>query len=244
MARRTLCALSLLLLAFVGASVARAEGTTQVEASRSAACMNRPYSYAGLQSETKAHGVAATLVPVASPSVLDGHVGGWIGVGGPSSGPGGVPQWLQVGLAAFTSDKAARLYYEVTVAGKSPRYVELAESVRPGSKYRLAVREVPRRSSWWRVWVNGRPASPAIRLPGSHGKWYPQAMSENFNGGSGMCNGFTFRFTDVEVKIDAKVGKKLRQRWQPLRAGFVWQDAGYKLLRTASRPGSFVATSV
>jgi len=234
----------LLLATLAVSSAAQAEGTSRAGAERSTACLNRPYSYAGFQSLARGHGVSATVAPIASPSVYDGHVGGWIGVGGPSAGPGGVPQWIQVGLAAFTADKAPRLYYEVTVAGRSPRYVELAANVRPGTKRRLAVLELPGRKSWWRVWVDGRPVSPPIRLPGSHGKWYPQAVAENWNGNTGTCNGYAFRFTDVKVRVAVKHGTKERRRWQPFRVGYRFQDAGYRVVKTSRTTSSFVATSL
>jgi hypothetical protein len=45
-------------------------------------CGAKEFSYAGLQSENKAHGVSATITALDQPSLSDGHVGGWIGVGG------------------------------------------------------------------------------------------------------------------------------------------------------------------
>src|SRR4029078_6517696 len=88
-------------------------------------CGVKEYSYAGLESDTKGHGVRAPLWGRRPPAVTDGHVGGWIGVGGVSSGPGGAAEWLQTGYAAFTSDDTSEIYYEVTVAGSSPHYNEL-----------------------------------------------------------------------------------------------------------------------
>src|SRR6185295_1234912 len=123
MARRTIFLLLTMLLAFMAASTAGAENA------KSTACLGKPYSYAGLQSQTTAHGVAATLAPVNAPDVTDGHVGGWIGVGGTNSGPGGVAEWLQVGLSAFGPSRTTRMYYEVTTAGADPKYVELAANV-------------------------------------------------------------------------------------------------------------------
>jgi hypothetical protein len=202
----------------------------------SGACVSREFSYAGLQSNVKARGVAATIAPTATPSVSDGHVGGWVGVGGTDAGPGGVAEWIQVGLAAFTSDQASRMYYEFTAAGE-PQYVELADSVTRGEKHRFLVLEMASRKSWWRVWVDGRPVSPPINLPGSHGAWYPQAMAENWNGGTGTCNGYAYSFSNVT----------LAQRtggWQPLKSGYLFHDPGYRVVATSHVPRSFLATGV
>jgi hypothetical protein len=205
---------------------------------RSSACVGREYSYAGLQSNIKAHGVSATIVPTAAPDVSDGHVGGWISVGGTEAGPRGVAEWIQVGLAAFTSDHTSRMYYEFTVAGSEPRYVELAASVKRGEKHRFFVLELASRKSWWRVWVDGRPVSPAIKLPGSHGAWYPQAMAENWNGGTGTCNGYAYSFSNVSLAQRAGGG------WQPLKSGYLLHDPGYRVVQTSRVPRSFLATSL
>src|SRR5215208_1721468 len=69
--------------------------------SNSRFCGAKEFSYAGLQAQNTAHGVSATITPLAAPSVSDGHVGGWIGVGGTDQGPNGTAQWLQAGLASF-----------------------------------------------------------------------------------------------------------------------------------------------
>src|SRR5215211_1622431 len=129
---RTIWILTMLCLVFLVASPA--EGGQ----SNSSACGAKEFSYAGLQSENKAHGVSATITPLDFPTVSDGHVGGWIGVGGVDEGPRGTAEWLQVGLASFAPENSIRLYYEVTVAGKDPRYYELDPTVQPGDKHKLA----------------------------------------------------------------------------------------------------------
>jgi hypothetical protein len=225
-------ALSLASLAFLAASPA------QGDTSSSSACGVKSYSYAGLQSQSKAHGVSATIDATAAPSVSDGHVGGWIGLGGTDGGPGGTAEWIQVGLSAFDANQTSQLYYEVTVAGESPRYVELAADVKPGDKHHLSVLEMKGRQSWWRVWVDSKPVSPAIHLPGSHVSWYPQAVAENWNGGTGACNGYSYRFTNISL-AHADGGK-----WRPLESSYVFQDAGYKVIPISSTPRSFVATSL
>jgi hypothetical protein len=213
------------------------EASTATAQTSATACLNKPYSYAGLQSEQKAYGVAATLVPTAAPAVVNGHVGGWIGLGGTEEGPGGVAEWLQVGLAAMTRDASYRMYYEVTVAGAAPRFVEIAPRVQLGEAHRVAVLEIAGRDSWWRVWVDGKPVSAPIELPGSHGKWFPQAIAENWNGGTGTCNGYAYRFSNITV------AKRSGGSWQPFGTGLPLQDEGYRVVR-ASTPGSFLATSV
>jgi hypothetical protein len=229
-ARRTfLSALAIACLAVLGVSPA------QGGRSNSDACGAKPFSYAGVQSGRRAFGVSANLVPLATPSVSDGHVGGWIGVGGPNAGPGGVAQWLQVGLSAFASDGSSRIYYEVTVAGSRPSYVELAGRVAPGEGHHFAVLEMSKRRSWWRVWVDHRPVSAPIHLPGSHGVWYPQAVAETWNGGTGACNAFAYRFSNVRL-AHATGGV-----WQPLRARHLFQDAGYRVVQTSLLPSSFLA---
>ena len=239
MLKRSVQLLTVLCLAFAAASAAQAASSKLGGTARATGCNGQAYSYAGLQSNAKAHGVAATLVPMSAPSVIDGHVGGWVGVGGTDAGPGGVAEWLQVGFAAFSGSDGtrSRLYYEVTRPGVNPKYVELDPSVAPGVKRRVAVLEMAGRPSWWRVWVDGAAVSPAIHLPGSHGTWYPQAIGENWNGGTGACNAFAYQFTDVMLAQTNGGG------WAPLGDSYVFQDTGYKVMKTAT-PGDFVAASV
>jgi hypothetical protein len=241
--KRSVYLIGALCLAFMAASTAQAgsaSATLQAGAAKATGCSGSEYSYAGIQSNSTAHGVAATLVPVQAPSVIDGHVGGWVGVGGTDAGPGGVAEWLQVGVAAFSGSDAtrSRMYYEVTRPGVDPKYVELDPSVSPGAQHRVAVLEMAKRHSWWRVWVDGTAVSPAMHLPGSHGTWYPQAIGENWNGGTGACNAFNYRFKDVML---AQTGGG---SWKPLGDSYVFQDSRYKVVRTAATPSSFTAISI
>jgi len=82
--RRIVPALGLLLLVFLVVSPAEGGNTSAT------GCGVKAFSYAGLEADRKAHGVAARLSTTVAPAVSDGHVGGWIGVGGTSAGPGGV----------------------------------------------------------------------------------------------------------------------------------------------------------
>jgi hypothetical protein len=149
-----------------------------------------------------------------------------------------VAEWLQVGLAAFPGQQTMQMYYEVTVAGSAPRYVELASRVTSGVRHKFAVLEMLRRKTWWRVWVDGKAASPPIYLPGSHGTWYPQAIAESWNGGDGACNTFGYRFADVSL-ASADGGT-----WRPMQTSYVFQDAGYEVVPISSHPRTFIATSL
>jgi len=230
--RRKVCLLALLCLLVFAASPA------QGGHSQPGACGAHEYSYAGLQSETTAHGVSATISALDQPTVSDGHVGGWIGVGGTDAGPGGTAEWLQVGLASFSPDPTVRLYYELQLPGADTRYVEFDSNVVPGTKHDVAVLEMAGRNSWWRVWIDGRPATAPIHLVGSHGRWYPEAIAENWNGGTGTCNAYAYRFTNVRL---AHTNGGV---WEPLAARRLYQDAGYRVVQTSRVPSSFVASSV
>ncbi len=202
-------------------------------------CATRAYSYAGVQASSTAHGVAATLVATSAPRVDGGHVGGWIGVGGTDAGPGGAAEWLQTGLAAFPGNRTLELYYEVTLPGSQPRYVELEPAVAAGERHRFAVIEMGHRPSWWRVWLDGAPVSPPIHLPRSDGTWYPQAVSENWNGGEGACNGYSYLFSDLRLALG--IGGA---GWTPLQVGYTFDDPGYRVGWISSAPRSFLAASV
>jgi hypothetical protein len=201
-------------------------------------CGYQAYSYAGYQANAVAHGVSATLDPTLAPSVSGGHVGGWIGVGGASAGPGGSSEWLQTGLAAFPGNPTTQAYYEVTVPGASPKYVELSSSVAAGQSTKFTVLEMANRKSWWRVWVDGQPVSPPIYLPGSNGAWEPQAVAESWNGGVGACNAYSYRFSNVTLAT-ANGGS-----WRTLKTSFTFQDPGYEVVPISSRPETFVASSL
>jgi hypothetical protein len=215
-------------------AVAPAEGVSK----RIASCGVSAYSYAGVESQSTAHGVAALLTVSRAPSVTNGHVGGWIGLGGPSDGPGGTAEWLQTGYAAFGDGGTSQMYYEVTVAGQSPKYVQLSANVRAGEKHRFAVLEMSKRKSWWRVWVDGSPVSKPIHLPKSDGTWYPEAVAENWNGNAGACNTYSYRFADVSLAT-AKGGS-----WRPLGHTYTLQDPGYRVVPLSSAPRAFLATSL
>ena len=224
----------LVVLALVFLVVTPAEGGS----SSTTGCGLQPFAYAGLEADKKAHGVSATLDTTIPPAVTDGHVGGWVGVGGVDAGPGGTAEWLQAGLAAFAADDTSQMYYEVATPGAPPKYVQLATDIGPGQSHRFSVLEMNRHDDYWRVWVDGQPVSPPIHLRGSHGTWYPQAVAENWNGGTGACNTYSYRFSDVAL---AQTNGGV---WRPLQASYTFQDPGYHVLPISEKPRTFLAASL
>jgi hypothetical protein len=93
------------------------------------------------------------------------------------------------------------------------------------------------RPGWWRVWVDGRPATKPVHIHGSSGRWRPVATAESWDGGQSACNGFAYRFEGVAV-AHGRGGA-----WQPFAPRFRFLHAGYGLRRLAS-PASARALSV
>ena len=221
-----------LLLISLAVLAALCVGTTDARA----VCGIRSYGYAGMGTRTVTRGVAATITANASATVHDGHVAGWVGVGGVGAGPGGADEWLQIGLSAFPLDVKSRIYYEVKRPGTKAVYHELRVGVGVGESHRFGVLELARRAGWWRVFVDGSPASAPVYLPGSHGKWKAQALGESWSGNSsGSCNQFSFAFNRVSI-LDA-----VRPLWTPPRLFHLFQDGDYRFVKSAR--ASFVAAS-
>lgn len=199
------------------------------------ACGAGGYSYAGVAASAHAFGIGATVTPLGDFSISNGHIAGWVGVGGPRQGPGGVDEWLQVGWNAIGGIGGPNLYFEVVRAGGQPEYHQIAANVPSGRSARVAVLEMHARPNWWRVWVNGEPKSAPIHLAGSHGRWAPIATAESWDGGSGgACNEFLYRFHRIAV-AHAPGG-----RWAPLGGGASIGSASVKLQRNRSS-ASFLA---
>jgi hypothetical protein len=178
------------------------------------------YAYAGVVDLRRAHGVAATLTALSAPAVQWGHVAGWVGVGGTNAGPNGEAEWIQVGYSGFYGGES-KLYYEVTRPGHGTRYHEVDSTVRVGEPHRVAVVEMARRANWWRVWVDRRPVSDPVYLPGSHGAWQPMAMGESWNGGQPACNSFSYRFARV------RVARRPGGVWRRPAGTYELEDRGY-----------------
>jgi hypothetical protein len=211
--------------------------TAPARAAATATCGEGTYSYAGIGSRTPASGVSATIAPTAVPSVRDGHVDGWVGLGGPGMGPNGADEWIQVGLTSVPNQTLNTIYYEVVRPGHGDVTRELSHDVSVGQAHKFQVLEVAGRPNWWRVWLDGAPASAPIFLPASHGKWPAQAIGESWAGmSSGACNAYGYAFSNVRsasVRTDA---------WSPFQQIQRFQDVHYQLVR--SSPSSFVARSV
>jgi hypothetical protein len=187
-------------------------------------CGQTSYSYAGVASVNARFGVGATISALRAPSVENGHVAAWVGVGGYGLGPNGSSEWLQVGISARAGQDPA-LYYEVARPGQEPRYVMLKGHLKLGQRIDVAVLESKHHPDHWRVWVNGSRMTARIFLPGSHGAWRPIATAESWNGDeAGTCNGFTFKFANATVA--AKPGGS----WEPMN-GRVLADVGYRVER-------------
>jgi hypothetical protein len=215
----------------VTVGVLAAAGALDVVHAAAASC-GLGYSYAGIQDTRIAHGVRATLVVVERPAIEDGHVAAWVGVGGPGQGPGGKDEWLQVGVSTFT-DGITRLYYEVDRPGAGPRFTELDANVVAGTRMRIALLELPGRPGSWQVWVDGAPVAGPIALPGSSGRWQPIATAETWDGGTGACNRFAYRFERPEVL------PTFGGAWAQIEVGNTFQNRGYRLL--AAGDGAYLA---
>ena len=222
-----------LLVVTVAATTAFAAGWTAGPTASAVAgrCGASGYSYAGLQHAYAAPGIRATVTPLERPEVESGHVAAWVGVGGSGLGAGGTDAWIQIGISTL-SDGASLLYYEVNRPQTGPRYTPLDVPV--GVRHRVAVLELPTRRGWWRAWLDGKPVSPAVHLPGSSGHWRPIATAETWDGGRRVCNRFAFRFAAVAVVT--------RGAWSRFVVGHRFQDPGYVVARTTS--SVFVARTV
>jgi hypothetical protein len=199
------------------------------------ACGTDGYSYAGLAAPSRAFGIGATVTPLRTFAITNGHIAGWVGVGGPQQGPGGVDEWLQVGFNAIGGIGGPNLYFEVVRAGGHPEYHQIAANVTPGTAARVAVLEMHARPNWWRVWVDGEPKSEPILLAGSHGRWAPIATAESWDGGSaGTCNDFLYRFHRISIARAPGGG------WKPLANASTIGSASVRLQRSRAS-ASFLA---
>jgi hypothetical protein len=197
-------------------------------AARAAACGNSTgYSYAGLAAPNNAFGISAMISPLDAFDILNGHVAGWVGVGGPGQGPNGSNEWLQIGLSGFPGIDGSDIYYEVALPGRYPTYHQVASNLPVGTVAKVTVLEIHNRPNWWRVWLNHRAVSPAIHLPESHNRWSPIATAESWDGGTGgMCNTFLYRFRHVSI------AHSTGGSWHPLSNAFQIKSATTKIRRS------------
>lgn len=195
-------------------------------AGTSASCTSNPYAYAGLVSNAYRPGIMATITATKAADVKNGHVAGWIGVGGPTAGPGGTAEWLQAGLNVV-ADGSAEIYSEQTVPGKGTAYRSLGRVV-VGKAYRIAVLELPSKPGTWHILLNGKVVSEPVSLPGSHDAFQPMAMTESWNGNVPSCNDFSYRFDSVMVGRSGDWGRLTTSSAQTLR------DTGYRVAMTGA----------
>ena len=225
-ARSLVAALVGLLL--VGALVGATTSATAGRACLGAASAEG-YSYAGHQSTYTGHGVRATIQLTRVPEIEAGHVAGWIGVGGPGQGANGGDAWIQTGIASMPGLQPM-VYAEITQEGREPEFIALDEGVQVGESHRLAVLEVAGRKGWWRIWLDGEPATAPIRMRGSSGRWAPIATAESWNGRSAACNAFGFRFERVSVSYGGGGS------WRPFVSGHRFLGGGNQLRGLAAAP--------
>ena len=178
------------------------------------------YAYAGFQATGVSSGVRATIAALRAPVVQAGHAAAWIGVGGKQAGPNGETMWLQTGIVGLPNTPQM-IYAEITRVGRDPVFLPLVENVQVGEAHRLAVLEMNRRPGVWRVWVDGKPATDPVVLPGSHRIWKPIATAESWNGGVATCNEFGFRFERVGI------ARSLGGSWRTFAPGYTFEDRGY-----------------
>jgi hypothetical protein len=157
------------------------------------------YSYATIGASSNAYGISARIAQLNAPHILNGHVAGWVRIGG-REGPLALKQWLQVGAMALPSITGSEIYYEVARPNFYPMYHEISTGVAVGTYTKVTVLEMHNRPNWWRVWVNHKPVSPPILLPESHDGLRATAKSECWEGGTdGPCNDFPYSFRNVSI---------------------------------------------
>ena len=101
----------------------------------------------------------------------------------PGPGANGETMWLQTGVAAMPGTPLM-VYAEVARTRAHASFVPLHEDVAVGESHRLAVLEMNSRPGFWRVWLDGRPVTDPVPLPGSHRRWEPLATAESWNAGA------------------------------------------------------------
>ena len=197
-------------------------------------CGYAGYSYAGFQSPRTAYGVAGRVRALATPAVENGHVAAWVGVGGLGMGPRGTDEWVQAGIATHAGT-GQELYYEYARPGMTEAaYISLGP-VAVGEAHDVAVRERATQPGTWRVWLDGRPVSPPIGLPGSHGAWRPIATAETWDGGIRGCNHYSYAFSKLAIAAQPTGG------WQPFTLDSPMRDPGFSI---SARPAGFAASTL
>ena len=181
------------------------------------------YSYDGVQSPSNAYGVATTLSMRAPSVVRSGHVAAWVGVGGAGAGPRGTDEWVQAGIAQDAGDVAV-LYYEYKQPGDAAATYVRLQPVSPGESHTVSVTELAARPGVWRVRIDGIAWGAPIVLPGSHGRFAPNATVESWDGGvAGSCNRYSFSFSGLSLRL------RYAGPWQGFGLTRVLRDPAYAL---------------
>jgi hypothetical protein len=122
------------------------------------------------------------------------------------------------------------LYVEWKRPGAARRYLVVQARVALGETHQLLVRELPQRPSVWRAFVDGRPASPPLRLGQGAAPLPGTATAESWDGGRPACNRFGYRFENVSMTAGGRAVRLLEL-----------EDPGYRIERRERT--SFLARS-
>jgi hypothetical protein len=135
-------------------------------------------------------------------------------------GPSGSDEWVQAGFAhdAGASDQ---LYVEFKRPGDAKATYTTLDAVASGSTHTFSIAE--RARDTWRVTIDGSPIGAPIVLPGSFARFAPVATAENWDGGVGSCNQYSYSFSKLTVQT------ALGGTWAPFDLSRVLHDPAYAL---------------
>jgi hypothetical protein len=123
----------------------------------------------------------------------------------------------------------------LTLPDKATRYYPIKAALSPGETHLLTVVEVKGKRSTWKVLLDGKTVSPEITLPGSHNRFAPQILAENWNAGTRKCNDYSYSFRDIRIAL-APGGS-----WRLPKPGYLWRDRHNQAVRLSR--DAFVARS-
>ena len=200
--------------------------------SLAASCGPAGYAYAGLASDDNVYGVSTTLTMLSQAQIENGHVAGWIGVGGPGLGPNGSDEWIQVGMSALPWSLEGHIYVEVQ-APSGYKYTEVGPALVVGQAHNVAITETA--PAEWQVVVDGQAWGAPVALPGSHGEWQLIATGESWDGGKPSCNRFAYKFEQIKLQ------KRFGGAWRIMKNASPIESDGYSISQQAT--AGFVATT-
>jgi hypothetical protein len=123
----------------------------------------------------------------------------------------------------------------LTLPDKATRYYPIKAALSTGETHLLTVVEVKGKRSTWHVLLDGKTVSPEITLPGSHNRFAPQILAENWNAGTRKCNDYSYSFRDIRIAL-APGGS-----WRLPKPGYLWRDRHNQAVRLSR--DAFVARS-